>query len=441
MLNFLNPFRLRRLPLGVRQALRRASHLPHRNDGRQTDAQRLRDLKTTLDRVRDGVFIFDPETLRFSYVNHSAIEQIGYDESTLLDMHPFDIKPDFDEAHFRALLGPLRRGELSELRFETRHRHRDGHDIPVEIFMQYLAPPDQPARYVSVVRDIAERKAYEATLAQQVRDLSATEEHLQRSQAAAEQANQAKAAFLARMTHELRTPLNAILGFAQVLANSRREPLSERQAGQVGYIEQSGRHLLDLIDNLLELVQVESEPPSLSVELVPLDALLRECLDALADRARDRNIALCYEPSDSSHAPEDVRVDRSRFRRVLLNLLSNAVEYNREGGRVILRHVVLDALWQSVEIQDTGVGIAAEHLESIFEPFNRLDADHAAIDGAGIGLALSRQLIERIGGRIGVESCVGTGSTFRVEWPQTAAENVESAGVTSFGAQRTGESW
>lgn len=440
MLDFLNPFRLRRLPPKLRRALNRTPSRGWYDACRQADAQSLRDIKTTLDLVRDCVFIFDPETRCFSYVNQGAIEQVGYDESTLLEMHPFDLMPDFDERHFRALLGPLQCGELSELRFETRHRHRDGHDIPVEIFMQYLAPLDQPARYVSVVRDITERKAYETTQARQLRDLRATEERLQRSQALAEQANQAKSAFLARMTHELRTPLNAILGFAQVLANSRREPLSERQASHVRYIEQSGRHLLDLIDGILELVQVESEPPAASVELVPLDALLHECLDAVADRARERGIELRHEPVVLQRSSEDVRVDRSRFRRVLLNLLANAVEYNREGGRVILRRRAVDTHWQRVEIQDTGPGIVAEHRESIFEPFNCLDADQAAIKGTGIGLALSRKLLERIGGSIGVESVVGEGSMFWIEWPLMMAENVERSEEPSFSEKTAGQS-
>jgi PAS domain S-box-containing protein len=389
--------------------------------------QRRCDIKTTLDFVRDGVFVFEPETLRFTYVNQGAVAQIGYDEPTLLNMHPFDIKPDFDEVHFRALLGPLRRGELSELRFETRCRHRDGHDIPVEIFMQYLAPTDQEARYVSVVRDIAERKAYEDRLAQQLRDLRAAEQRLQGSQTLAEQASQAKSAFLARMTHELRTPLNSILGFAQVLANSRREPLSERQAVQVRYIEQGGRHLLDLIDGILELVRMESEPPVQALDLVELDEVVRECLDAVADCARKRGIELCYKPGHSERAGADVRVDHARFRQVLLQLLSNAVKYNRDGGRVLLIWHRIDERRQRLDVCDTGPGIAPEHLDAVFEPFNRLDADRAAIDGTGIGLALARARLARLGGCIGVDSFLGQGCTFWIEWPLMGTEPVAPA--------------
>ncbi|SDX98960.1 PAS domain S-box-containing protein [Allochromatium warmingii] len=527
MLSIWPPVSLRRVPKRLQRVLQRLRR--HRSPPPPPSPCPCH-LKTTLDQVRDSVLTFDPDTLRLTYVNQSAVKQLGYNAATLLTMRPFDFKPDFDEAHFRALVGPLQRGELSELRFETRHRHRDGHDIPVEIFMQYLAPTNQPARYVSVVRDIAERQTYEAQLAQQIRELRELEARLQRSQTfakigswewdiasgtlywseriapmfgyddlsiqpsyalflaaiypddreavqqairacleqnqdydiehrvlwpngelrwlhergnviraadgtplkmlgvaqdvterrqlqdASTQANQAKSAFLARMTHELRTPLNAILGFAQVLAHSRREPLSERQADQLHYIENSGRHLLELIDGILELVEAQSESSPPIVEPIALDDVVHDCLAELSDHANERSITLHYQPAGAAVC---LRIDHQRFRQVLRHLLSNAIQYNHDGGRVQLTWRPVANQRQRLEVHDTGPGIAAQDYEAIFEPFNRLQADQAAIAGMGIGLALARERMARLGGQIGVDSVLGQGSTFWIEWPLT----------------------
>lgn len=799
--------------------------------------QRLRDFKTTLDSTRDCIFIFDPESLRFTYVNQGAMLQVGHDEQTLLNLHPFDLNPAFDEPLFRALIAPLRRGELTELRFESRHRHRDGHSIPVEVFLQHVAPSGGRGQFVAVVRDVTERKEYERHLQRQrgnleliyalsaraeadlehrlqaalaeaakhlgleigcisrfedealllqslfapaeiavepgqrfafgtpdhapfptqdeplvidligrssqrahpcqsivplacclamalrlpsnnqcwgivsfgsrrtrtwpfdeadqdfirlfARWVSATiethqthealrlsEARLQRSQTfanigtwdwniqsgelywseriaplfgygvgeietsydnflaaihpddrqqvmdavsdcvergldynlehrviwpngevrwlhergdvvrtsdgaplkmlgvvrdvtkrrryqdqlnrfrqlieaaeqgigiadlerqlvyvnpahcrmlgyenpsrllgcdwldlvgeqgradalqldeqlrvgrsshtrprlplvradgsefialfnlgtisdaagkpqfafsifedisdelarqqqlldakeTAERASQAKSAFLSRMSHELRTPLNSIIGFAQLLANSRRASLSDKQTDQVRHIERNGRHLLTLINEILDLARIESGRLSLSLDTVDLDQILDDVLDTVTPAAEARGIAIGREASATGAAVLLI-ADRLRLKQVLINLLTNAVKYNRDQGEVRVSVGPIAAGQIRVAIRDTGPGIPADRLEAVFEPFNRLEADRSGIEGTGIGLTIVRELVEQMRGRIGVDSQLGEGSVFWIDLPQAQADEAPAPAARSL---------
>jgi len=229
----------------------------------------------------------------------------------------------------------------------------------------------------------------------------------------AERASRAKSEFLSAMSHELRTPLNAILGFAQLLANGRRDPLSARQQRQVAQIRSSGDHLLALINDILDLSRIEAGRLTLCLETIPLEAVCREALETLAPLARDADITLHGPAGD---ARPRVLADHTRLKQVLLNLLSNAIKYNRPAGRVEMA-ISEQARTARVSIEDTGIGIAPERLGELFEPFNRLEAEGSTIEGTGIGLALTRQLIERMQGRIGVTSERGAGSRFWIELP------------------------
>ncbi|MGC3872253.1 ATP-binding protein [Halomonas sp. GXIMD04776] len=245
----------------------------------------------------------------------------------------------------------------------------------------------------------------------------------------AERASQAKTEFLSVMSHELRTPLNAILGFAQLLMNSRRSLLDERQRRQVAHIEKSGHHLLNLINEVLDLSRIEEGRLQLSLEAVSLQAVIQDVIETLSSAARQGNVAV-----ECDDCAEDLRVraDYTRLKQVLLNLLSNAIKYNSHPG-----HVHIDYRRRServrVTVSDTGPGVPTERHDELFQPFSRLDAEHGAIEGTGIGLSLTKKLVERMAGTIGVESRVGQGSHFWFELPM-AMTSANIPGVKSKAA-------
>ncbi len=356
----------------------------------------LSEVKNTLDQTLDCVYMFEAESLLFFYANHNASAEIGYSNDELMTMRPFDIKPEFDEARFRNTIQPLLDGSISSLVFETIHRHKDGNDIPVEISLQYLDTGRQDGHFVAIVRNIAQRKLAESQL------ILAKED--------AEKANHAKSDFLSRMSHELRTPLNAILGFGQLLEMDELNPI---QNESVKHIIKAGRHLTGLINEVLDIARIESGHQNLSLEPLKLRTLLNETRQLMVPLAAERNIQL----QELAHGQCEAHVvaDLQRLKQVLLNLISNALKYNHDGGQVTLfceekREGIL-----RINIRDTGPGIAPDNLHRIFEPFERLDADARGVEGSGVGLALSKALIEAMGGVLGVDSQVGAGSTFWIE--------------------------
>jgi PAS domain S-box-containing protein len=229
-----------------------------------------------------------------------------------------------------------------------------------------------------------------------------------RNELAAEQASRAKSEFMARMSHELRTPLNAILGFSEVLQLDPREPLSPAQHDRVGLIRHAGAHLLSLIDDLLDLSRIEAGALRLTLEPVDAAAAARDTVTHVQQLARQHEVELRLELPAALPA---VRSDFTRLRQVLLNLMSNAIKYNRRGGQVVLR---LAAQGERLRIcvADTGIGIAPTQLDNLFQPFNRLGRESLAIEGTGIGLVIVRNLVELMGARLEVHSSAGVGSEF-----------------------------
>jgi len=224
-------------------------------------------------------------------------------------------------------------------------------------------------------------------------------------------ANQAKSAFLSSMSHELRTPLNAILGFAQILASSNMPTTPEQKTEFSGHILKSGRHLLTLINEILDLAKVEAGAVTLSMEAVPLEDILGECRGMIAPLAAARGIDLRFpEQADAL-----VRADRTRLKQVLLNLLSNAVKYNRDGGAVAVDCAPTAPQRLRLTVRDTGMGLTPEQQAALFQPFNRLGQENGAQEGTGIGLVVTRRLIELMGGEIGASSHPGVGSVFWIE--------------------------
>jgi len=226
----------------------------------------------------------------------------------------------------------------------------------------------------------------------------------------AERASRAKSEFLSRMSHELRTPMNAILGFGQLLELTLKE---EEQADNVQEILHAGRHLLELINEVLDLARIEAGKLTISLEPIHLMPLIEECLALIRPVAEVRAIRILEL---GRNCAEYVQADRTRLKQALLNLLSNAVKYNQEGGTLSVS-CVHDGDAIQVRVSDTGAGLTPEQQVRLFSPFERLDADKTGIEGTGIGLALSRRLMELMHGEIGVESKPGVGSTFWVRLP------------------------
>jgi signal transduction histidine kinase/ActR/RegA family two-component response regulator len=271
----------------------------------------------------------------------------------------------------------------------------------------------------AVVETLARRRRYAlglveartVELRQTVDEQTRLEQEARRASAEAIAANQSKNEFLSRMSHELRTPLNAVLGFSQLL---ELEDLSETQRESVEQIRKGGRHLLDLINEVLDLTRLESGSFSLSPEPVLAADVLTEALELMQPLAAAQRINLVGDPTRSCN--RYAFADRQRLKQILLNLLSNAVKYNRVGGTVAVACSV-NANRLSITVTDTGAGIRAEDIERLFAPFERLGAEHSDVEGTGIGLALSRRLAEAMGGSLEVESAVTRGSTFAVNLP------------------------
>ena len=238
------------------------------------------------------------------------------------------------------------------------------------------------------------------------------EEALRLAKEEAERANKAKSVFLSRMSHELRTPLNAILGFSQVLELSQ---LAEQETQSVQYILKGGRHLLALVDEVLDLARVEAGELSLTLSPVSFDKLAQDCAGLVARMAQARGITCTVEVCPACQVP--VQADRQRLSQVLLNLLANAIKYNREGGNVTLSCKQTADNRIRIKVKDTGPGISPDGLARLFVPFERLGQELGEVEGTGLGLVVAKRLMEAMDGSLGVESQLGQGSTFWIELP------------------------
>lgn len=243
---------------------------------------------------------------------------------------------------------------------------------------------------------------------------------LKEAMSVAEKANLAKSDFLSSMSHELRTPLSAILGFAQLMASGTPQPTPAQKRG-IDQILQAGWYLLDLINEILDLALVESGKLSLSLEPVGLTEVMLECQTMMESQAQKRGITVTFEPLAF---PYVVRADRRRVKQVLINLLSNAIKYNSVGGTVCVRCAEITAGRICISVEDTGAGLTAQKITQLFQPFNRLGQETSE-QGTGIGLVMTKRLVELMGGFISVESVVDKGSIFSIEMNMT----VERQGV------------
>jgi PAS domain S-box-containing protein len=243
------------------------------------------------------------------------------------------------------------------------------------------------------------------------------ESALKEAMAAAENANRAKSDFLSSMSHELRTPLNAILGFAQLL-ESASPPPAPAQKRSIDQILKAGWYLLELINEILDLALIESGTVTMSNEPVSLAEVMVECRAMIEPQARSRGISMAFPQFDG---PRFVTADRTRVKQVLINLLFNAIKYNRPSGTVDVECSKVSSRMVRLSVRDTGLGLSPEQIEQLFQPFNRLGKEAGAEEGTGIGLVVTKRLVELMGGKIGVDSVVGQGSVFWVEFALAAA--------------------
>ncbi|OXS79375.1 sensor histidine kinase [Domibacillus enclensis] len=247
------------------------------------------------------------------------------------------------------------------------------------------------------------------------RRLGETNERLVAAKKEAEKASNAKSEFLSSMSHELRTPMNAILGFAQLLELDPAEPLSDSQKENVGEIIKAGGHLLDLINEVLDLARIEAGQMPIFMEPVLVNEVWKEVENLVRPLAGASNLLLLCECESCQQVY--VLTDRMKLKQIMLNLLSNAIKYNREGGTITVR-CRADEQTIIFSVKDTGKGIAAEQLETIFEPFRRMNEGQSVVEGTGIGLAVTKQLVGLMNGQIKVESSEGKGSTFHIILPK-----------------------
>ncbi|MGZ5049916.1 MAG: ATP-binding protein [Methylobacter sp.] len=367
--------------------------------------ERLRQKKDAAQRYLDTVqtVMVSLNSLgQVTMINRQGCELLGYEESELLGCNWFEhclpqpVGKETVYPAFRRLLA----GELQSVKyFENPVLCRDGTERLVAWHNAYLN--DENGKIVGCLssgEDITERKQAE-------NDLIAARE-------AAETASRAKSVFLASMSHELRTPLNAIVGFAQMLDMGIPGSLNPAQKEAMEHILSGSRHLLELINEILDLGRIESGRLELAIETLALAPLIEEAASLLRPAAAARGIIIQHFCPDELH----IRADRSRVRQVLFNLLSNAVKYNSEGGKVSCSCMVSENVVR-ISVADTGHGISEQHCADIFQPFQRLDADKNTIEGTGIGLAICKSLVTAMDGRIGFNSELGIGSNFWFELP------------------------
>jgi hypothetical protein len=338
------------------------------------------------------------------YQNRSHAEALGFEDAAAIGRHFTSfVPPDKVQMLTTHIMGAVADGktwvgQLPVLR-------RDGSEFVSVSNIGSVRGSDGRVQYLfNIFSDFSEELARRAELAY--------------AKEAAERANQAKSDFLSSMSHELRTPMNAIIGFAQLLEYDPE--LNASQHDNVHEIIKAGRHLLELINEVLDLAKIESGRIDLSFEPVALASVVADCLQLVEPLAAARGIAISCNVDDVS-----VRADRTRLKQTLLNLMSNAVKYNRDGGSIAVATAITASERARISVTDTGPGIPRERMAELFQPFSRLGAEGTAIEGTGIGLTITRRLTELMGGSIGVESMPGSGSTFWVEFP-LAGESVAS---------------
>ena len=360
--------------------------------------QRFRNI---LNNVPIGV-IYTDLSGQIIQANPRFCELTGYKEAELLVLRPPDYTFPEDVAEDARLTAELVRGEIPMYRRNKRYIAKNGGTVWVQAGVSLLRDAQgQPLHIVGVAEDITEHLKLEEA---------------ERAREAAEASNRAKSEFLSRMSHELRTPLNAMLGFAQLLELDQRHPLAPSQQPWVSQIQQAGWHLLEMINDVLDLSRIESGNLRLHTETLHLGPLLAACIAMVEGDAKQRRILIIRELGEGTAT---VLGDSTRVKQILTNLLSNAVKYNLEAGRIHIASRVSAHCTVEIAVTDTGLGMTPQQLAELFQPFNRLGRERSGQEGTGIGLVISQRLAELMGGSLKARSIAGQGSSFMLTLPSS----------------------
>lgn len=362
-------------------------------------ARSMDQFKNILDNTLDMIFMFEPDTLHFTYVNRGAVEAMGYSREELLGMTPYQIKPLMPEEKFREFIAPLLSGEKPSLSFETLHRRKDGSDFPVEIFLQLVRAKDEKGLFVAIVRDVTERKKLDRL----------------------------KNEFVSTVSHELRTPLTSIRGSLGLILGGVAGELAPQAKSLIDIAHKNSERLVRLINDILDVEKIESGKMQFEMKRQELMPIILQALEA--NRAYGEQFGVKFEIKTSLEQTE-VNVDTDRMIQVMSNLLSNAAKFSPPDERVEIA-VSHDNGFVRVSVTDRGTGIPDAFRDKIFQKFSQADSsDTRAKGGTGLGLSISKVIIERMGGEIGFESRAGAGTTFYFKLPEWREESVRSSALT-----------
>ena len=379
--------------------------------------QDLRDsaglIHAILNTVVDGLITVSASSGIVEQVNPAIELLFGYSGSELTGKNLSLLIPELGQNHRNLSLahyGASAKELATGLGREVTGQRKDGSTFPLTIAVSEMTLRGQ-RYFTGVLRDITMRKQIEVERTRLDQVLQNKNVELETARDVADRANHAKSEFLSNMSHELRSPLNAVLGFAQLLEMGTPAP-TPTQSASVSQIVKAGWYLLELIDEILDMALIESGRLSLSLESTPLRDVLLDCQAMIAPQAEQKGIHVTFAEVASSCF---VSADRTRLKQVLVNLLSNAIKYNRPNGTAEVTYSVLSSGRLRISVRDTGEGLTPQKISQLFQPFNRLGQETGAEQGTGIGLVVSRRLVELMGGEIGVTSAVGVGSVFSFE--------------------------
>jgi PAS domain S-box-containing protein len=377
--------------------------------GRAKTAARLREL---LEAAPDGILEVDRDG-RIVLLNRATEKLFGYPREELLGMKVEVLLPEAlagtHSSHRTTYAAHPATRPMGQGRTLSARR-RDGAEFPVEVSLSPITADDSFS-VIAIVRDVTERRGFEERIRRANQELEARNREV-------EKANQLKSEFLASMSHELRTPLHTIIGFTELLQEESPGPLNDRQKRFVNHVHHDSVHLLELINDILDLSKIEANRMELRIESFDAGEVVKEAVAGITPAANAKNIAV----EDRIAHPIFIRADRLRFREILTNLLSNAVKFTPKNGRVRIDRASAGSNLVSLSVSDTGIGIAPEDQAVIFDRFRQVGSATSGVrEGTGLGLAIVKRLVEMHGGNLTVESAPGKGSVFTFTVPRDHA--------------------